>query len=73
MTSHFSIEMAWASAGQHLSATQMRTTEFAPACEASSAPVTAPAPVTVDYGSPRWARRSFTGGFPGSVFTPFRA
>jgi len=52
--------------GQCLSATQMRTTEFAPAFEASFAPVTEPA--TVDYGPPQWARRSFTGGFPGSVF-----
>ncbi len=53
--------------GQHLSATQMRTTEFAPALEASSAPVSEPTPAVV-YGSPQWARRSFTGGFPGSAF-----
>src|SRR5438132_10184091 len=55
--------------GQRLSATQMRTTEFAPAFEASSAPVTEPVPVTepatVDYGPPQWPRRTFTGGFPG--------
>ena len=59
--------------GQHLSATQMRTTEFAPALEASSAPVSELTPVSeptpaVVYGSPQWARRSFTGGFPGSAF-----
>jgi hypothetical protein len=54
--------------GQCLSATQMRTTEFAPAFEASSAPVTEPVPATVDYGPPQWARRSLTGGFPRSVF-----
>ena len=58
--------------GQHLSATQMRTTEFAPAFEASPAPATEPAPVTepaVVYGSPQWARQSWTSGFPGSAFT----
>src|SRR6266566_2282334 len=54
-------------ARKHLSATQMRTTEFAPALEASSAPVSEPTPAVV-YGSPQWARRSFTGGFPGSAF-----
>jgi hypothetical protein len=53
--------------GQHLSSTEMRTTEFAPALEAASAPEAEPAPVM--YGPPQWARRSFTGGFPGSAFT----
>src|SRR2546426_4069497 len=54
--------------GQHLSPTQMRTTEFAPALEAEPpleiepAPATEPAPVK--YGAPQWARPSFTGGFP---------
>jgi hypothetical protein len=58
--------------GQHLSPTEMRTTEFAPALEAApvpeaaSAPEAAPAPVK--YGPPQWARRSFTDGFPGSAF-----
>lgn len=54
--------------GQHLSPAEMRTTEFAPAFEASSAPATQPAPTTEVYGPPQWARRSFTGGFPGSAF-----
>lgn len=60
--------------GQHLSPTAMRTTEFAPACEALPAPTTEPAPASepaapVVYGPPQWAQRSFTGGFPGSAFT----
>jgi hypothetical protein len=51
--------------GQHLSAMPMRTTEFA----AASEPVVASGPVTTgEYGPPQWARRSFTGGFPGSAF-----
>jgi len=67
--------------GQQLSPAQMRTTEFAPAFEASPTPATEPAPateptpatepapVTEVYGPPQWAHRSFTGGFPGSAFT----
>jgi hypothetical protein len=60
--------------GQHLSATAMRTTEFAPALEASPVPAVKPVPETalaptVVYGPAQWARTSFTGGFPGSAFT----
>src|SRR5712692_5610902 len=67
--------------GQQLSPAEMRTTEFAPAFEASPTPATEPAPateptpatepapVTEVYGPPQWAHRSFTGGFPGSAFT----
>lgn len=54
--------------GQHLSATAMRTTEFAPALQTEPVPATEPVP-TVGYGPPQWARTSFTGGFPGSAFT----
>ncbi len=58
--------------GQHLSPTQMRTTEFAPALEAEPTLEIEPAPETepadVQYGAPQWARPSFTGGFPGSAF-----
>ncbi len=59
--------------GQHLSPTAMRTTEFAPATE--PVPTIEPAPDTepassVEYGSPQWARPSFTRGFPGSAFLP---
>jgi len=59
--------------GQHLSATAMRVTEFAPALEASPVPAepvpeTSPVP-TVSYGPAQWAHTSFTGGFPGSAFT----
>ena len=55
--------------GQHLSPTQMRTTEFARAFVSESAPASEPAPALA-YGPPQWARQSFTGGFPGSAFTP---
>lgn len=61
--------------GQQLSSTELRTTEFAPAREAEPAlidePVQAskPTPVVI-YGPAQWARPSFTGGFPGSAFTP---
>lgn len=53
----------------------MRTTEFAPAQLAESAPTVEPAhvstpPLQVQYGSAQWARPSFTGGFPGSAFLP---
>ncbi len=60
--------------GQHLSPTAMRTTEFAPALQASPVPETppvleaSPVPIVV-YGPPHWARTSFPGGFPGSAFT----
>jgi hypothetical protein len=52
--------------GQQLSPTAIRTTEFAAASEPVSASEPAP---SVVYGPPQWARRSFTGGFPGSAFT----
>jgi hypothetical protein len=61
--------------GQQLSSTKLRTTEFAPACEAevplpdNPKPVEAPTPAVL-YGPPQWARPSFTHGFPGSAFTP---
>lgn len=53
--------------GQHLSPTAMRTTQFAPAFASEPTPFSEPTPARV-YGSPQWARRSFTGGFPGSAF-----
>lgn len=54
--------------GQHLAPATMRTTEFAPAHAVSpTAPCEPTAPVI--YGPPQWAKRSFTGGFPGSAFT----
>lgn len=61
--------------GQHLAQTEVRTTEFAPPQEAEH-PTTdeaehpAVSPPTVTYGSPQWARPSFTHGFPGSAFAP---
>ncbi|GHO62866.1 hypothetical protein KSC_017580 [Ktedonobacter sp. SOSP1-52] len=61
--------------GQQLSQTELRTTEFAPAHEAKASSIDetgsakAPPPAIV-YGPPRWARPSFTHGFPGSAFTP---
>jgi hypothetical protein len=55
--------------GQHLFPTQMLTTEFAPAFGTSPAPASEPASAAEIYGPPQWARRSFTGGFPGSAFT----
>lgn len=61
--------------GQQLSQAELRTTEFALAHEIE-APSTdkleqadAPAPAVV-YGPPKFARPSFTHGFPGSAFTP---
>src|SRR6266568_6652899 len=54
-------------ARKHLSPAAMRTTEFAPAVEAAPAPVTEPAS-PVAYDPPKFAQRSFTGGFPGSAF-----
>lgn len=61
--------------GQHLSPAPMRTTEFAPALGSPPAPASEPALATepassVEYGSPQWARPSFTRGFPGSAFLP---
>src|SRR5579875_2154158 len=61
--------------GQQLSQTELRTTEFAPAHEAEAPsidePESAEAPLpAIVYGPPRWARPSFTHGFPGSAFTP---
>ncbi|HEX6780243.1 MAG TPA: hypothetical protein VF099_18695, partial [Ktedonobacterales bacterium] len=54
--------------GQHLAPTTVRTTAFAPAHAVSPAAPSEPvAPVT--YGPAQWAKRSFTGGFPGSAFT----
>ena len=61
--------------GQQLSGASLCTTEFAPALEGESASSIEPArlekptPVVI-YGPPQWARPSFTGGFPGSAFTP---
>jgi hypothetical protein len=60
--------------GQKLSSSELRTTEFAtaraiePAQAAKSAPLSTHPPV-VTYGPPKFARPSFTGGFPGSAFT----
>ncbi len=60
--------------GQQLSPAELRTTEFAPAGEPQSASIDEPAPaeaptVAVVYGPPKFARPSFTHGFPGSEFT----
>ena len=66
--------------GQKLSSSELCTTEFAPALVVEPAPAIEPAPAVeparsekqtppVMYGPPRWARPSFTGGFPGSAFT----
>jgi hypothetical protein len=58
--------------GQAFSPSELRTTEFAPACErqpvSTDEPAEAPTPA-VTYGPPQWARPSFTHGFPGSAFT----
>ncbi len=61
--------------GQQLSSAELRTTEFAPAPSAEAASKEEPAPAekpapSVIYGPPKFARPSFTGGFPGSAFTP---
>ena len=72
--------------GQHLSASPVRLTAFAPAAEPPSVPacepVAEPLPVpphqplsappdeSVEYGPPQWARPSFTKGFAGSDFVP---
>ncbi len=61
--------------GQQFSPTAMRITDFAPAHVPEPAPAASPAPEAqvafpVVYGPAQWARTSFTGGFPGSAFTP---
>ncbi|HEX4205792.1 MAG TPA: hypothetical protein VHZ51_16655 [Ktedonobacteraceae bacterium] len=60
--------------GQTLSSSELRTTEFAealtamPAQACESAAIGKPTSV-VTYGPPKFARPSFTRGFPGSAFT----
>jgi hypothetical protein len=67
--------------GQKLSSSELRMTEFAPAVVVEPPPAIASAPAVdpaysekqtpqVKSGPPQWARPSFTGGFPGSAFTP---
>ena len=61
--------------GQQLSGARLCTTEFAPALDAEAPSTDEPEPAeastpAVIYGSPQWARLSFTHGFPGSAFTP---
>jgi len=61
--------------GQTLSPSALRPTEFAQAAAAPPASAIEPASPEkqtsqVQYGPPQWARPSFTGGFPGSAFTP---
>lgn len=69
--------------GQALSPSELRMTEFAPpsavepmyVCETAepAAPVECPAlntSMSAVYGPPKFARPSFTHGFPGSAFTP---
>jgi hypothetical protein len=61
--------------GQLLSGASLRITEFAPALEAEAVSKAEPAAAeeptpSVIYGPPQWSRPSFTGGFPGSAFTP---
>jgi hypothetical protein len=54
--------------GQHLAPAVVRTTVFAPAHAVSPTAPSEPA-TPVIYGPAQWAKRSFTGGFPGSAFT----
>src|SRR5437660_6652227 len=54
--------------GQHLAPAVVRTTEFAPAHPVLPPPASEPTSPVV-YGPAQWAKRSFTGGFPGSAFT----
>jgi len=54
--------------GQHLAPAFVHTTECAPAHVVSPVAPSEPA-APVIYGPPQWAKRSFTGGFPGSAFT----
>ena len=67
--------------GQKLSSSDLRTTEFAKAMLVEPEPFAEPVPTLdpgcsekhtpqVKSGPPQWARPSFTGGFPGSAFTP---
>jgi hypothetical protein len=61
--------------GVTLSSSELRTTEFARAVAVPPGPEDSPAPASqpmpaVTYGSPKFARPSFTHGFPGSAFTP---
>jgi hypothetical protein len=56
------------SLSQHLAPAAVRTTTFAPAHAVLPAAPSEPA-APVIYGPPLWAKRSFTGGFPGSAFT----
>jgi hypothetical protein len=61
--------------GHALHPTPMRTTEFAPAQGGESKPFVESAPVSkptppMAYGPPKFARPSFTGGFPGAAFLP---
>jgi hypothetical protein len=60
--------------GQHFSPSVLSLTEFAPRQEVVPAnePVqeVVPANEPVRYGSPQWARRSFTKGFAGTDFVP---
>lgn len=60
--------------GRQLSQAELRTTEFAPACEVEAPSTDEPEPAelpvpAVTYSPPQWARPSFTYGFPGSAFT----
>lgn len=54
--------------GQHLTPAVVHTTVFAPAHAVSPTAPSEPA-TPVIYGPAQWAKRSFTGGFPGSAFT----
>jgi len=60
--------------GQKLSSSELRTTEFAkarvvgPAQACEPAAISKPTPA-VTYGPPKFARPSFTHGFPGSAFS----
>ena len=63
--------------GKALSPSELRTTEFAPASAVEPVQACEPAEGTalststpVVYGPPKFARPSFTHGFPGSAFTP---
>jgi hypothetical protein len=61
--------------GQQLSIAELRTTEFAKAEVGEPAVAIEPAPISPQtpqgqYGPAHFARPSFTGGFPGSAFTP---
>jgi len=60
--------------GQKLCSCELRTTEFAKASVIEPAPAVEPVlaenqPPAVQYGPPKFARPSFTGGFPGAAFT----